>query len=259
MTEKNQQPARVALVTGATSGIGEATAIALSAEGYDVVLTGRRADRLRQLKAELKKEYGNHVLALCFDIRDRQQCESAIDTLPEAFANIDVLVNNAGLALGFDRFHEGLTSHWDQMIDTNIKGLIYITRKVAAKMAEARKGHIVNIGSIAGTQPYERGNVYSASKHAVHALSQGFRIDLLPYGIKVTEIRPGMVETEFSLVRFDGDQQSASQVYSGVEPLTGENIAEAVVWAVSQPAHVNIDEIVLTPVAQANAYYTNRG
>jgi len=253
-----EKASRTALITGATSGIGEATARALSAEGYNVVVTGRRAERLRQLKAELEAQCGNSVLALAFDIRDRQQCETAIDTLPEEFSAIDVLVNNAGLSLGLDRLHEGSTNQWDQMIDTNVKGLLYITRKVAQKMAAAGAGHIVNIGSIAGSQTYEKGNVYCASKHAVHALSQGMRIDLLPYGIKVTEIRPGMVETEFSLVRFDGDRDAAGHVYDGVEPLTGEDIAEAVVWAVSQPAHVNIDEIMLTPVAQANAWYTFR-
>jgi len=204
------------------------------------------------------------VLALAFDVRDRLQCETAIDTLPAEFATIDVLVNNAGLALGLDLLHEGSTAQWDQMIDTNVKGLLYITRKVAQRMVAARAagaeraGHIVNIGSIAGSQVYERGNVYCASKHAVHALNQGMRIDLLRYGIRVTEIRPGMVDTEFSLVRFDGDDQTAGHVYDGVEPLTGEDIAEAIVWAIAQPPHVNIDEIMLTPVAQANAYYTFR-
>jgi len=254
---RSPRPA-VAFVTGATSGIGEATARALSAEGYDVVITGRRAERLRQLKAQLEAQYGNDVLPLAFDVRDRVQCETAVDTLPAKFARIAVLVNNAGLALGLDRIHEGQTSQWDQMIDTNIKGLLYITRKVAAKMVEARAGHIINIGSISGTQPYEKGGVYCATKSAVHALSQGMRIDLLPFGIKVTEIRPGMVDTEFSLVRFDGDGGAADEVYEGVTPMTGEDIAGAIVWALAQPAHVNIDEIVLTPVAQANAYYTFR-
>ena len=247
---------KVALVTGATSGIGEAVARALAEDGYSVIITGRRAQRLKALKHELEQEFDVEILPLCFDIRERAQCESVIDSLPQKFANISVLINNAGLAAGFEHLYEGDTKDWDAMIDTNIKGLMYITRKVCQKMIErGGGGHIVNIGSIAGTQPYEKGSVYCASKHAVHALSQAMRIDLLAKHIRVTEIRPGMVETEFSLVRFHGDEERAGEVYEGVQPLSGEDIAETILWAISQPPHVNIDEVVITPTQQANAYY----
>lgn len=249
---------KIALITGATSGIGEATARLLSAEGYDVVVTGRRAERLRELKKELEGEFSNSVATLCFDIRDRLATESALETLPEHFQQIDVLINNAGLAAGLEHIDKGRTADWDAMVDTNIKGLLYVTRIVAEKMAKRKTGHIVNLGSIAGTQPYESGNVYCATKHAVHALSQSMRIDLLSHGVKVTEIRPGMAQTEFSLIRFAGDKERADNVYSGVTPLSSEDIAETIFWAVSQPAHVNIDEVVLTSLNQANAYYTHR-
>ena len=246
----------IALITGASSGIGDATARAFAEDGYNLIITGRRADRLRKLKIELEKEFNIEVLALCFDIRDRKQCESAIDSLPKEDRNIDVLVNNAGLAAGLDHINDGDPNDWDAMIDTNVKGLLYITRKISQIMIERGSGHIINIGSIAGTQPYESGAAYCASKHAVHAISQGVRIDLLGSGIKVTEIRPGMTETEFSLVRFHGDSKRAQSVYDGVTPLSGDDIADAIIWVVSQPDHVNIDEIVITPKAQANAYYT---
>ncbi|MDR0510392.1 MAG: SDR family NAD(P)-dependent oxidoreductase [Rikenellaceae bacterium] len=250
--------AKIALITGATSGIGEATARALCAEGWWAIVTGRRAERLRQLKAQLEADFAVEAAALSFDVRDRRQCEAALGSLPERFRNVELLVNNAGLALGLEPLHEGDPAQWEQMIDSNVKGLLYVTRIIADGMVARGRGHIVNIGSIAGTQPYLNGAVYCASKHAVHALSQGMRIDLLPHGIRVTEIRPGMVETEFSQVRFGGDEARAAEVYRGVEPLGGEDVAEAIVWAVGQPPHVNIDEIVLTPVAQANAYYTHR-
>ncbi len=248
----------IALITGASSGIGEATAHAFAEEGYNLIITGRRSARLRELKKELEKVFNIEVLVLCFDIRDRKQCESAIDSLTKEERNIDVLVNNAGLAAGLEHINEGDPNDWDAMIDTNVKGLLYITRKISQIMVERGEGHIINIGSIAGTQAYENGAAYCASKYAVHALSQGMRIDLLGHGIKVTEIRPGMIETEFSLVRFHGDAKRASSVYDGVEPLAGEDIADAIMWVVSQPDHVNIDEIVITPKAQANAYYTKR-
>lgn len=249
---------KTVLITGATSGIGEATAKTFAEEGYTVIITGRRADRLKTLKMELEAEYGVEVLPLAFDVRDRRSCEAAIDSLPDGFREIDILVNNAGLAAGFEHIDKGDVTDWEAMIDTNIKGTLYVTRKISSMMIERGAGHIVNIGSIAGTQPYEFGAVYSATKHAVHALSQAMRIDFLGLNIKVTEIRPGMAETEFSLVRFHGDEDRAASVYEGVTPLTGDDIADAVLWAVSQPRHVNIDEIVLTPVLQANAYYTKR-
>ncbi len=251
--------AKTALITGATSGFGEAAARLLAEEGYRLIITGRRAERLRDLKKELKERFDAKVHPLSFDIRDRVRTEAALDSLPEEYRTIDVLVNNAGLAAGMEHLDRGDTADWDAMIDTNVKGLLYITRKVAQGMVARRSGHIVNVGSIAGTQAYENGAVYCASKHAVHALSQGMRIDFLPAGIKVTEVRPGMAETEFSLVRFHGDEARADAVYKNVTPLTGEDVAETILWAISQPEHVNIDEIVMTCKQQANAYYTCRG
>lgn len=246
------------MITGATSGIGEAAARAFAEEGYNIVITGRRSARLKQLKIELEGEFGVEVAVLVFDIRDSQRCRAALDSLPKEMAGIDILLNNAGLAAGLEHIDKGDLNDWDTMIDTNIKGLLYITRCVSQDMIRRGHGHIVNIGSIAGTQCYENGAVYAATKHAVHALSQGMRMDFLSHGIKVTEIRPGMVETEFSVVRFHGDKERADNVYKGVTPLTGDDIADAILWVVSLPQHVNIDEIVLTPVQQANAYYTYR-
>ena len=250
---------KTVLITGATSGIGEATARAYAAAGDKLIITGRRGDRLQALKAELKATYGAEVCVAAFDVREQAMCEAAIEALPEKFRQIDVLVNNAGLAAGLEHVNDGNPDDWNVMIDTNIKGLLYISRVVVNLMVEKGiRGHIVNIGSIAGTQVYENGNVYCATKHAVHALSQGMRIDFLRQGIRVTEIRPGLVETEFSLVRFHGDKQRANGVYAGLQPLTGKDVAEAVVWATSQPDHVHINEIVLTPTAQADSFYNVR-
>ena len=250
---------KTVLITGATSGIGEATARAYAAAGDKLIITGRRSDRLQALKAELKATYGAEVCVAAFDVREQAMCEAAIEALPEKFRQIDVLVNNAGLAAGLEHVNDGNPDDWNVMIDTNIKGLLYISRVVVNLMVEnGIRGHIVNIGSIAGTQVYENGNVYCATKHAVHALSQGMRIDVLRQGIRVTEIRPGMVETEFSIVRFHGDKQRADGVYAGLQPLTGKDVAEAVVWATSQPDHVHINEIVLTPTAQADSFYNVR-
>lgn len=244
------------MITGATSGIGEATARAFAQEGCKLIITGRRAERLAALKAELQEQYGTQIYVASFDVRDRAMCEAAVEALPDEFANIDILVNNAGLASGLEHLNEGALADWNAMIDTNVKGLLYITRVVSNRMiARGEGGHIINLGSTAGTQVYENGNVYCATKHAVHALSHGMRIDFLRHRIRVTEIRPGMVETEFSVVRFHGDQNRADNVYKGLKPLTGDDIAEAIVWAASQPAHVNISEIVLTPTAQADSYY----
>jgi NADP-dependent 3-hydroxy acid dehydrogenase YdfG len=250
---------KTVLITGATSGICEATARAYAAAGDKLIITGRRGDRLQALKAELKATYGAEVCVAAFDVREQAMCEAAIEALPEKFRQIDVLVNNAGLAAGLEHVNDGNPDDWNVMIDTNIKGLLYISRVVVNLMVEnGIRGHVVNIGSIAGTQVYENGNVYCATKHAVHALSQGMRIDFLRQGIRVTEIRPGMVETEFSIVRFHGDKQRADGVYAGLQPLTGKDVAEAVVWATSQPDHVHINEIVLTPTAQADSFYNVR-
>ena len=250
---------KIALITGASSGIGAATARVLAKAGYNLVITGRRTDRLQQLNDELERSFAVKVHVLGIDIRDRYQIESALNALPEHFRHIDLLINNAGLAAGFEHIDEGDPNDWDRMIDTNIKGVLYVTRVVAQGMIErGRGGQIINIGSIAGTQAYENGTVYCASKHAVHALSQGMRMDLLGHGIKVTEIRPGMVNTEFSTVRFHGDRQRADKVYEGVEPLSGEDIADIVLWIVSLPEHININDLEVTPAQQANAYLTCR-
>lgn len=242
---------KLALITGATSGIGRATAVRLASLGYDIVATGRRADRLAALKSEIESA-GARCTTLCFDVRSQAACRENLGPIDK----IDLLINNAGLAAGLEHIDRGDTADWDAMIDTNVKGLLYVTRIVSEKMAAAGSGHIVNIGSIAGTEPYENGAVYCASKHAVHALSQAMRADLLSSGVKVSEIRPGMVETEFSQVRFHGDMQRAEGVYKGVEPLRGEDIAEAIAWIVQLPAHMNVNDMVLMPAQQAGAYYT---
>ena len=249
---------KLALVTGATSGIGRAVAINLAENNFNLIITGRRGDLLDALKREIEVKYKRDVLALNFDIRSKEAVDKAIDTLPERWRKIDVLVNNAGLAVGMNHIQDGIVDDWERMIDTNIKGLLYITRKVSPGMIERGKGHIVNIGSIAGTQVYENGNVYCASKHAVHALSQGMREDMIKHGIKVTEIRPGMIETEFSLVRFKGDKELAKKTYDGFTPLFADDIAEAILFAVSRPDHVCINDMEITPTAQANARNTFR-
>lgn len=242
-----------ALITGATSGIGRATALRLAKEGYAVTATGRRAERLAALKAEIEAA-GGRCTTLVFDVRSEEEVRRNLEPLER----VDLLVNNAGLAAGLEHIDLGDTRDWDAMIDTNVKGLLYVTRVIAPKMVAAGGGHIFNIGSIAGTEAYENGAVYCASKHAVHAISQSMRADLLSHGIKVSEVRPGMVETEFSVVRFHGDRTAADNVYRGVEPLTGDDIAEAIAWIAQLPAHMNVNEIVLMPSQQACQYYVHR-
>ncbi|HJB84756.1 MAG TPA: SDR family NAD(P)-dependent oxidoreductase [Candidatus Alistipes merdigallinarum] len=250
---------KTALITGASSGIGAATARALAELGYNLVITGRRTNRLKSLNDELEEKYHVKVHVLGFDIQDRFQTQSALDGLPETFRHLDLLINNAGLAAGLEHIDEGDWRDWESMIDTNIKGLLCVSRIVSQWMIDQHiKGHIINMGSIAGTQAYENGAVYCATKHAVHALSQGMRMDLLKHGIKVTEIRPGMVETEFSIVRFHGDKDRADKVYEGIEPLTGEDIARIIAWIVTLPEHVNINDIEVMPARQANAFLTYR-
>lgn len=241
------------LVTGATSGIGKSTAEIFAKNGYNLIITGRRKERLTELAESLKKTYQIKVCSLCFDIRHVNEVEEAIKSLPNEFKSIDILVNNAGLAAGLSAINNGELSHWERMIDTNIKGLLYITKEVCKGMVERKSGHIINIGSVAGKEVYANGNVYCASKHAVDALSKAMRIDLLPHRIKVTAINPGMVETEFSIVRFDGDADRASKVYQGMQPLTPEDIAETIYWTASRPAHVNINDIIIMPAVQATA------
>ena len=242
------------LVTGATSGIGRATALRLSEPGVEMIITGRRMDRLVALKSEVEAR-GAECLVLNFDVRSEQECIANLTPL----GRVDILINNAGLAAGLEHIDRGDTADWNAMIDTNVKGLLYVTRIISRAMVEAGQGgHIINIGSIAGTEPYENGAVYCASKHAVHAISQAMRADLLSAGIKVGEVRPGMVETEFSEVRFHGDRERAAGVYKGVEALQGEDIAEAIHWMLSLPAHMNVNDMVLMPTCQAGAYYTYR-
>lgn len=247
---------KTVLITGATAGIGEAIARVLAKNDYKLIITGRRLDRLEELKNFLKTE--TEVYILNFDIRSETEVENAINSLPDEWKVIDVLINNAGLAVGLSHINDGLIDDWDRMIDTNIKGLLYITRNVSPIMVQRKQGHILNISSIAGKEVYENGNVYSATKHAVDALSKSMRIDLLKDGIKVTNIAPGMVDTEFSLVRFKGDKDRADKVYSGLTPLFGEDIAEAVLFALQRPAHVNLNDIVIMPTAQAAVSVINR-
>jgi NADP-dependent 3-hydroxy acid dehydrogenase YdfG len=243
----------IALITGATSGIGKSTAIEFAKHGYDLIITGRRQERLEELKSVLTKEYSIKVLNLRFDVRDEKQVEAAINSIPTEFKKIDVLVNNAGLAAGLSAIQDGKLAHWEQMIDTNIKGLLYVTKHISKILIENKKGHIINVGSIAGKEVYANGNVYCATKHAVDALNKGMRIDLLPHGIKVSSVNPGMVETEFSIVRFDGDEERAKKVYENIQPLKPEDIAETIYWMASRPAHVNINDVIIMPTIQANA------
>lgn len=248
----------IIFITGATSGFGKAIALKFAPAGYDVIITGRREVRLNELATHIEKEFGVRALPLCFDIRDRKACFDAVESLDESWKNIDILVNNAGGAWGRDRFDEADLDDWDTMIDTNVKGLMYITKAVLPVMKEKKRGHIINMGSIAGKEVYELGNGYNASKFAVDAFSKSMRIDLLPYHIKVTQILPGAVETEFSLVRFKGDEQKAAAIYAGYKPLSAEDIADAVYYTASLPPHVCINDLVITPTAQANSYYLLR-
>jgi NADP-dependent 3-hydroxy acid dehydrogenase YdfG len=249
---------KTALITGATSGIDEATAYAFAEKGFRLILTGRRADRLNSIADELTGRYSTNVITLDFDVRNRQETETAINSIPDRFKSIDILVNNAGLAVGLSHVQDGNIDDWDRMIDTNIKGLLYITRTVAPLMIARRKGHIVNVGSIAGREVYENGGVYCATKHAVDALSQAMRIDMLDSGIKVTNVCPGATETEFSIIRFKGDVERAKKVYEGYHALSADDIAEIVTWIVSMPEHVCINDILIMPTAQANATKFNK-
>lgn len=240
-------------ITGATSGIGKSTAEMFAKNGCDLIITGRRQERLSEFKKYLESTYKIDVLDLCFDIRNANEVEAAIKDLSEKHKHIDILVNNAGLAAGLSSIQEGSLSHWERMIDTNVKGLLYATKFISNLMIKNGKGHIINIGSIAGKEVYANGNVYCATKHAVDALTKAMRIDLLQHHIKVTAINPGMVETEFSIVRFDGDEERAKKVYAGLQPLKPEDIAETIYWVATRPAHVNINDIIIMPAVQATA------
>ncbi|WP_426432085.1 SDR family NAD(P)-dependent oxidoreductase [Winogradskyella sp. HB-48] len=241
---------KTALITGATSGIGRATAYEFAKHGINLVLCGRRQERLEEIKKNLSQQ--THVHTLNFDVRDKEETLKAITSLPEAFKTIDILINNAGNAHGLDPIQDGSLEDWDAMMDINVKGLLYVSKVVIPGMTERKSGHIINIGSSAGKEVYPKGNVYCGSKHAVLAITEGMRIDLNPYGIKVTAINPGLVETEFSQVRFKGGSQ-ADNVYKGYKALQPEDVAEVIYFAVSRPAHVNIADVLMFCTAQANS------
>lgn len=246
------------MITGATSGFGEAIAVKFANNGYNVIITGRRKDLLEKLEKKLHSSGKIMILPLCFDVRQKEEVGSVIKNLPEEWKKIDILVNNAGLAVGLSHIQDGDTDDWDRMIDTNVKGLLYVTRAVAPLMVARKEGHIFNIGSIAGIETYENGNVYCASKFAVGALSKSMRIDMLKNNIKVTLIAPGMAETEFSLVRFKGDTQKAKKVYTGIDALTAEDIADTIFYCATLPPHVCINELVITPTQQASVNHNFR-
>ena len=242
---------RTALITGATSGIGRATATTLASQGFALILCGRREERLQELQSDLGSQTQVHTVK--FDVRDREAVFQAISTLPKAFSTIDILINNAGNAHGLDPIDEGSMDDWDAMMDINVKGLLYVSKAVIPQMVERKSGHIINIGSTAGKEVYPNGNVYCASKHAVDAINQGMRIDLNAHGIRVGAINPGLVETEFSQVRFKGDDNRAEKVYQGFQPLLPQDIAELILFAVTRPSHVNIADLVVMPTAQASS------
>ncbi|MEI7663774.1 MAG: SDR family NAD(P)-dependent oxidoreductase [Bacteroidota bacterium] len=244
---------KLIMITGATAGFGRAIARKFAENGHNLIITGRRHELLEELAMELRTTCKIEVLTLCFDVRKQDEVENAIASLPENFMNIDVLVNNAGLAVGLNPVHEGVVDDWERMIDTNVKGLLYMTRMVSPLMVARRKGHIINIGSIAGREVYPMGNVYCGSKFAVDAITRGTRIDLVSHNIKVTQIAPGAAETEFSLVRFKGDKERADNVYKGFTPLSAGDVADAVYYVTTLPDHVNVNDLVLMPTAQASA------
>lgn len=244
---------RIALVTGASAGIGRATALLLAKHDFDIIITGRRMENLKSLENEIRAESGADVLSLAFDVRNHEKVINACESLSGKWEKVDVLINNAGLAVGMNHIHEGVVDDWERMIDTNIKGLLYITRHISPGMVERESGHIVNLGSIAGKEPYEKGNVYNATKFAVDGLTRAMRADLVNFGIKVTSIDPGAVNTEFSMVRFKGNSEKAEAVYDGFTPLHADDIADAILWVVTRPPHVNINDMLIMPTAQAGS------
>ena len=246
---------KTVFITGATSGIGKACAEKFAAEQWNVIITGRRQERLEELKEALEKAHGVKVYPCCFDVQDKDAVFAAVDQLPDKWQQVDVLINNAGLALGKEPFDEADMNDWETMLNTNVHGLLYVSRALMPNLKKSAGGHVINIGSIAGKEVYESGNVYCASKFAVDALSRAMRIDLLKHRIKVTAIHPGAVETEFSVVRFKGDEQKAATTYLGYEPLIGADIAESVYYCASLPAHVCINDLVITCLAQAGPHY----
>lgn len=249
---------KIALITGATSGIGEAIATKFAHNEIDVIISGRRKERLKVLKDKLEKESNARVFTLELDVSNREEVKDAICNLPEVWQKIDILVNNAGLAVGLNKLQDGDIDDWERMIDTNVKGLLYTTRNVVPLMIENGSGQVINIGSIAGKEVYPGGNVYCASKHAVDALTKGLRIDLLGKNIKVSQIAPGLVETEFSMVRFKGDEEKADTIYQGYEPLVAQDIADIAFYLTTLPPHVCINDLVVSTIDQANSYLVNK-
>jgi len=248
----------IALVTGATSGFGKAIAETFAQHGYDIIITGRREERLNSLKDQLESNAGCEVLTLCFDVRDQDVTLQTLSNLPNRWQNVEVLVNNAGLASGMDTIQDGDLEDWNRMIDTNVKGLLYVSKAILPGMTKRGKGHVINIGSTAGKEVYSKGNVYCASKHAVDAITKGMRIDTLGTGVKVTQIAPGAAETEFSEVRFHGDKDKAKSVYNGYQPMTAEDIASVTYYVTTLPPHLCINDLVLTSLSQANSFYIHR-
>lgn len=253
----NNLKGKIALITGATSGIGEATAFALAREGCKLILTGRRVERLAQMEKRLNELYQSELIVLEMDIRDRDKVASEIENLPEKWQNIDILISNAGLAKGVAKMQDALLDDWDAMLDTNVKGLLYMTKAVLPGMVQRNRGDIVHMGSIAGHEVYPGGNIYCSSKHAVNAIVKGLRIDLVDTAIRVSSVDPGMVETEFSEVRF-GDKKKAKDFYEGIVPLTGIDIAETIVFILTRPAHVQLGELTIFPTNQASAMVSYR-
>ncbi|MFN0276558.1 MAG: SDR family NAD(P)-dependent oxidoreductase [Chitinophagales bacterium] len=249
----------IAFITGASSGFGRACAEKFAENGYAVIVNARRKEKLGELKTELEKKYNASVYISVFDVREKEEVEKAIKDLPENLRQVDVLINNAGLAAGREFFQDGLIEDWEQMIDTNLKGLMYVTKFLVEGMIERKRGHIINVSSLAGQEVYAQGNVYCASKHAVTALSKGLRMDLLQHNIKVTNISPGLAETEFSIVRFHGDAEKAKKVYEGFTPLKAEDIADIIYFAATRPAHVNLEEITILPTAQSDSRTVVKG
>lgn len=249
---------KTVFITGATSGIGKACAFAFAKKGDRIIINGRRENLLTELTEQLTKEYHTQIFPLPFDVREKENVFDAIHNLPPEWKQIDILINNAGLALGKEHFDEAHLHDWETMIETNINGLLYVSKAVIPGMVKNNSGHIINIGSIAGDFVYENGNIYCATKSAVEAISQGMRVDLLSHNIKVTNIKPGAVDTEFSLVRFKGDEEKASGTYIGFKPLTGDDIAEIIVYCASLPPHVCINDLTVTPTAQANGIYIHK-
>lgn len=249
---------RIVFITGATSGIGKACAEKFAASGDHLIINGRRRDRLDELKNSLKKKFKIEILNAAFDVRDRKEVFDCIESFDDKWKSIDILINNAGLALGRDFFDEAPLNDWDTMLQTNVSGLLYVSKAVIPNMVKRNRGHIINLGSVAGDEVYEKGNVYCASKSAVAAISRAMRIDLLQHRIRVTNIKPGAVETEFSVVRFKGDEGKASKVYDGFRPLTGDDIAETIFYCTSLPENICINELEITPLAQANGIFFNK-